>query len=273
MGRGQQKWRENYEVRPTLDLPATRGWDPLGEVRRSRRRKWLRSGGLGVWGLRFRHSSGRWKSLLLPPGQAGCDQQPFGRLRGSGMQPPTNVVSGPLGWGRGGAGRAAQGPGARLSPTLSPADHPRCGPACAHLPRSAPPTASAVRSRAPPQLRPESWLVTQQRRAAFRPAAICAASGVRPRTATKKRKTVPVCASCTGQGFMERCPSRAAVPITRAAPHCREVRGFSFLPAHTGRPSPTPPTPPPLPNLSPARSPPPACRASAPGGARVCRQG
>ena len=64
---------------------------------------------------------------------------------------------------------------------------PRAVQTGAHLPCSALPTASAVRSRAPPQLRPASRLVTQQRRAAFSPAAICAASRVRPRTAMKRK--------------------------------------------------------------------------------------
>lgn len=125
------------------------------------------------------------------------------------------------------------------TPHLEPHPHPRLGTGqwAHHLPCSAPPTASAVRSRALPQLRPASRLVTQQRRAAFLPEAICAASGVWPRTAMKKRKTVAVRASCTGQGFMERCSSRAAVPSTRAAPHCGQG-GRASAPVHARGPAP-----------------------------------
>lgn len=162
-------------------------------------------------------------------------------------------------------------PGPWTPPPPRPGPRPPA-PAAPRLPRSAPPTASAVRSRAPPQLCPASRLATQQRRAAFLPAASCAASGVRPRTATKKRKTVPVRASRTGQGFMDRCSASAAVPSTRAASHCRERGRLSSAP-RPRRPPPPAPRAPPHGGHSPARSRRPACRASAPGGGRARRRG
>lgn len=202
------------------------------------------------------------------------------QTRGLEIGQPSPTVSTALrsGWGWRGRSRDLEPdpppPAGRHTPgrPRSPGTDPGAPPV-PRLPRSTAPTASAVRSRVPPQVRPASRLVTQQRRAAFLPVAICATSGVWPRTATKNRKTVPVRESCTGQGFIERCPSRAAVPSTRAAPHCREGEGpwregSLSVPSSRGRP-----TPPPRPGHSPAPSPPPACRASAPGGGRARRWG
>lgn len=191
-------------------------------LRRRRRRKWLRREALGFGGSD--EDTAQEDEQTAPSGLTNT------RLRTQGsrmVQPPWS-----LGWG-GGWGGAAKGPLAR--PTRTSGEDPphpvqtrpqvSTGAPGAHLPRSVAPTASAVRSRALPHVRPASRLVTQQRRAAFLPVEICASSGVWPRMATKKRKTVPVRASCTGQGFMDRCSSRAAVPSTWAAPHCREGGG------------------------------------------------